>query len=89
MKKIGKMLSNNPRYRRIQKPLEAAKVCDVARTMARHRFEVISYKNGLLTVSVQSSAAAGNLQAESTEIIEKINRKIGESIVKKIRFRIV
>lgn len=88
MKKLSKFLSHNPKYQRYQKPLEAARVCEAARTMARHRFEVISYKNGLLTVSVQSPAAAGNLQAESTEIVEEINQKIGGNKVKKIRFKI-
>ena len=89
MKKIGKMLRHNPKYKRMQKPLEAAEVCDVARAISKGRFGVISFKNGLLTVSVQSSAAAANLQAESQEIIDEINQKVGKRVVEKIRFKIL
>jgi len=91
MKKISKTLSDNPRYRRLEKPLMAAEVCEAARAVGEGRFEVISYraaKDGLLTVTVESSAAAGNLQVEAAAIIEKINLKIGEKRVGKIRFKI-
>ena len=88
MKKISKFLSENPRYKRYQKPLEAAEICDRAREIAEGKYNIISFKNGLLTVSVNSSAQAGNLQAESADIIAKINQKIGENKVKRIRFKI-
>lgn len=78
----------NPRYKRYQKPLEAAKVCEAAREISEHRYSVISFKNGLLTVSCTSSAAAANLQAESQEIISQINQKVGEKVIKKIRLKI-
>lgn len=87
-KRINNILTRNPRYARLQKPLEAAKVCDIARKLANRRFGVISFKNGLLTLAVNSSAQAGNLQAESQEIIEEINQKIGERRVERIRFKI-
>lgn len=88
LKRINRDLSDNPRYRKYQKPMLAAEVCEAARAVAGDRFNVISYQNGLLTVAVESSAAAGNLQAESGEIIEKINKKIGEQKVVRIRFKI-
>lgn len=92
MKKISKIFSDNPRYRRLRKPLEAAAICDIAREISQgqyHAFSVISFRGGLLTVGVSSSAAAANLQAESSKIMAKINQKIGEDKVKRIRFKLV
>lgn len=91
MKKLSRILGDNPRYRRLQKPLEAAEVCDRARQVSEgqyHAFSIISYRGGLLTMGVGSSFEAANLQAQTSEIIEKINEKIGEEKVKRIRFRI-
>ncbi|OGD57082.1 hypothetical protein A2V71_02270 [Candidatus Berkelbacteria bacterium RBG_13_40_8] len=88
MKKIDHFLRHNPKYSRLQKPLEAARICDAARKEARGRFEVVSFKQGLLTVGVSDSSQAANLQAESQMIINEINEKVGERAVKNIRFKI-
>lgn len=73
---------------KLRKPLEAAEVCDTARSLAQGRFEVVSYKQGLLTLAVSNSSEAGNLQIESQKIIDDINTKIGQEKVKNIRFKI-
>ena len=88
MKKISKILSENPRYKRLQKPLEASYICQIADSLADDRYCAISFKNGLLTLGVTSSLAAANLQSGSAKIIDKINQKIGEDKVKRIRFKI-
>lgn len=88
MKKIDHFLRHNPKYKRLQKPLEAARICGAARTLARGRFEVISFKQGLLTLAISNSSQAANLQAENQKIIKEINQKIGERAVKNIRFKI-
>lgn len=88
MKNIHDLLSHNPRYSRYKKPLEAANVCDTARSVAEGRFGVISFRDGLLTLSVSSSAQAANLHAESFEIIAEINQKLGEEKVERVRFKI-
>lgn len=88
MKKISKFLSEDPRYRRLQKPLEAAEICQRARELSQGRYEIISFKNGLLAVSCKSSAAAANLQMESQNIIAGLNQKLGSEKVKRIRFKI-
>lgn len=89
MKKISKFLSENPRYRRLQKPLEAAEICEIARSQSQGLYEIISFKNGLLTVNPRSPAQAATLQVESENIIDKINQKIGRKAVTKIRFKII
>lgn len=88
MKRISKFFSDNPRYRRYKKPLEAAEVCDTARQVSEDEYSIISFNKGLLTISCSSSAEASNLQSESQEIIKKINQKIGEEKVKRVRFKI-
>lgn len=88
MKKIHQILSDNPRYNRYKKPLEAANICDVARAEGKGRFGVISYSRGTICLSVNSPAEAANLQAQSDELISKINQKLGEQIVKRVRFKI-
>jgi len=88
MKKIDEFLKHNPKYRALHKPLEAARICDVARLQAHGRFSVVSFRQGLLTVAVSSSAAASNLHMDSQKIIDEINQKIGENSVKRIRFKL-
>lgn len=88
MKHIKYYLSNNPRYSRYKKPLEAAHVCDMARRQANGRFGVVSFRRGLLTLSVESPAAAANLNADSEKIIKELNKKIGHKAVERLRFKI-
>lgn len=88
MRKISQIFRDDPRYRRLQKPLEAARICDEARRVSRGRFEVISYRGGLLSLGVKSPGQAANLSAESEKIIIELNQKIGSDAVKRLRFKI-
>jgi len=85
---INKHFRQIPRYARLQKPLEAANVCDAARVLADGRFGVISFKAGLLTLSALSSSAANNLQMEIYQIQKELNVKLGQELVEKIRIKI-
>lgn len=88
MDNINNFMRHNPRYNRFKKPLEAAKICDEARALACGRFGVISFRAGLLSLSVGSSSAAANLSAESQNIIDELNKKIGYKAVERVRFKI-
>ena len=88
MDKIDRFLSHNPKYLKLSKPLESARVCDTARALARDRFSVVSFRDGLLTVGTENSSAAASLQMESISIIEEINQELKEEMVKKIRFKL-
>lgn len=88
MDKVNNILKHHSKYSALRKPLEAAGVCETARVVADGRFSIISFKNGLLTVGITSSAQAMNLQAESPVIIKNINDKIGRKAVEKIRYKI-
>jgi len=89
MDHINKHFRQIPRYARLQKPLEAANVCDAARALAHGHFGIISFKAGLLTLSVSSSSAANNLQMETYQIQKELNLKLGQELVEKIRIKIV
>jgi predicted nucleic acid-binding Zn ribbon protein len=86
--KINKIIGRGGKYNKLRKPLEAAEVCGVSRGLSQGRFEVISFKNGLLTVGVANSSEAANLQMESQKIIELINKKCGKKAILNIRFKI-
>jgi len=88
MDKINKQFRHNPRYLKLRKPLEAARICGVALRLAQGRFEVISFKQGLLTLATKNSGEAANLQLESQKIIDEVNQKVGEDVVKNIRYKI-
>lgn len=89
MKKVSHFLSDNPRYNRYKKPLEAAKVCEATRELGKGRFGVISFSRGLLSLSVSSPAQMMELQAQSDGLINEINQKLRENIVERVRFKIV
>ena len=72
----------------MQKPLEAAEICDTARVLAQGKYEVVSYKNGLLTLGCFSPMLAAELQSQTLEIIKKLNDKLKRTTVEKLRFKI-
>lgn len=88
MEKIDRIINSRQNYKRLKKPLKAARVCGLAREIFKDIFEAISFKEGILTVGVSSSAEAASLHPKSEEIAEKINQKLGERTVEKIRFKI-
>ena len=89
MDKLSSIFARGGKFQRLAGPLKAAQVCDTTRGLADDRFGVLSFRDGLLTLSVESPAAAANLQSEIPELIQKVNQKIGSDSVKKIRFKTI
>lgn len=89
MDHINNSFSDNTKYQRLKKPLQAAKVCEEARKQAHARYEVISFRDGLLTIGIKNSSQAMEIQMQSQNIIEGINRELGKEMVKKIRYKII
>lgn len=88
MDNINNFMRRDPRYKSLSKPLQAANVCDTARLLADGRYDVISFKDGLLTLGSSSSSSAANLRMETYNIQNKLNEKLGQELVKKIRIKI-
>ncbi|MGA2666703.1 MAG: DciA family protein [Patescibacteria group bacterium] len=89
MEKINKILGQQSRYKRIQKPLEAASVCQAATSCIEPPYHIVSFKGGLLTVGTRTMAAAANLQMKSVQIIKCVNKKIGRELVQRLRYKII
>jgi len=89
MDKIDKFMSANRKYLGLQKPLEAARVCDTARALANGRFEIVSYKEGLLTLGFVNAIESAHFNMASQKFIEELNTKLGDQKVKRIRYKIV
>jgi predicted nucleic acid-binding Zn ribbon protein len=88
MDKIDKILTRESRYKRFQKPLEAANICAAGASCVDARYNIVSFRNGVLAVGVRSSAEAANLQMKSGQILECVNKKLGKEIVKRLRYKI-
>ena len=86
---INKILSGQSRFKRFQKPMEAARVCEAGTSCVEPRGKALSFKDGLLTVEVSSSASAANMQMESAEILECINKKLGQDLVQKLKYKVL
>ncbi len=48
----------------------------------------LSFCNGVLKIQVKNSIWASEIQLNQSKIVDKINKKIGEDIVKRLQFRI-
>lgn len=68
--------------------MEAARVCAAGNECVLPRGRAVTFKNGLLTVEIESPAAAANMQMESGQILECINKKLGKESVKRLRYKI-
>lgn len=88
MDHIDSFFKHNPRYSRLLKPLQAADVCGKARELADGHYDVISFKDGLLTLSASSPAAASNLRMKLFNIQKEMNTKLGKELVTKVRIKI-
>lgn len=78
----------------VYKQVEAARVCDFWSEVVENIFsadiakksKALKCKGSVITVAVLSSVLAQEFKFKEEEIIEKINKKAGAEIVKKIRF---
>lgn len=66
----------------------AIKVENEVKKGAPRWVEMISFKDGKLTLSVPSPSHAQELYLKSRELIRKINEGVGGKTVEKIRFRV-
>ena len=86
--KIGEILSRHINAMGLSKQFAAARVCAVANEAGKGEFEVVSYKNGVLKVHVDSGARAHLIKLREVEILRNINKKLGKDVVKRLVFDI-
>lgn len=67
---------------------QAAEVCDAARKVMGGECRVVSFTGGTLKLSAPDSAKAHLLRLKQQQIIDDVNKELGEDKIKKIRFSI-
>lgn len=91
---IKNILDRNIREAGIKQPVTAAIVCGEFNKVAveiigdkiKDKAKALYVKNRTLTVAVLSSVIGQELKLHEKEILEKVNKKIGENAVDRIRF---
>jgi len=86
--KADNILNRHANRYGLKKSLDAAMICFKAKEVANSMFEPISFRNGILKVKVENSIKAQEIQLNSSQIIKKINQKVGFYVIKKIIFQI-
>lgn len=65
----------------------ASQICFFASEYGKGSFEATSFSKGVLKLSCKDSIDAGEVQMMSEEIITHVNKKVGKTIVSKIRIQ--
>lgn len=86
--KVDEIIDRRAKYYGLHDQIEAARICFEAKRLYTIQLEPISFKNGILTVSVKKSTEAQELQFKEKEVIKKLNQKIGQEVVKHLKFRL-
>jgi len=85
---VSKLLEKKIKKRESPNPFLSSAVCWHALKTGKDLFKPISFKDGVLLVSVSDSSSASAVQLSQAQIIEEINQKLGQGIVKKIRIKV-
>lgn len=87
--KINNLVSNRMNKHGFREQAEAARICFEADKLYSHLFNVISFRDGVLTVSVKNNIEAQQIQMQSKKIIDSLNKKLENDIIKRIKFRVL
>ena len=85
--KIGQTLQNRARKSSKANILSASTVCYFALQISDGLFVPLCFKNGTLFIKTQNPSASSNIMLSQVEIIKKINDKVGNNLVKKIKIK--
>ncbi|MCX6806555.1 MAG: DciA family protein [Candidatus Berkelbacteria bacterium] len=86
--KFSTLLDKKMKKKGIANSLLASRVCYQALIASDGLFNPISFKDGTLLVGVSSSASAAALQLSKSQVIQKINHKLDQEIVKNIKIKV-
>jgi hypothetical protein len=81
---LGDALARRLNRHGLLKNFFAAKVCEAAKKISKGEFEPVSFRNGALKVTVNSSGRGHILKLKQKEFIEKINTELGKEQVERI-----
>lgn len=85
MDRINKFLNNALAKKGLLREARGAQICFYAGEWTRLPFTPISFSRGVLKVSVTSPTLAGELKMQEEDLIDFINRKMGDKLVRELR----
>jgi len=91
---LKKLLPKSIRRAGVGRQVEAVSALEIFSAAAREilgeeiagQTKPLYFKNGIITVACLSSLIMQELQYREREIVEKINKQIGEDIIKKLNY---
>lgn len=86
MDDLKKHLDKKLRSLGILKLAQSAWVVLKANELNQGQYQVVSFKEGVLTIKTKTQSQASHLLLESQKIINEINQALKEPLVKRIRF---
>ncbi len=95
-KKIKDIIPSSLSRYGLDRQAQASFVCFIFKEAIKEKWgeevskniQPLSFKNGVLRIKVSDSIMASEIQLNQFEITNKINKKIGKDIVKRLQFRI-
>lgn len=78
-------LLGNKRHKQV---LTAALMVNFAQRVLGGRAQVISVKNGVIKLKVESSVQASEIKMSESGLIEEINLKVGKDTIKKVSYKV-
>lgn len=78
-------LLGNKRHKQV---LTAALMVNFAQRILGDRAQVLSIKNGVIKLKVESSVKASEIKMTEKELIDQINLKLGKDTVKKMSYKV-
>jgi len=85
MEKLDKILMSALAKKKLSGTVRSAQICFYADEWGDGRFQAISFLRGVLKVSVNSSPAASELEIQKEDLIDSVNKRLGQNSVRSVR----
>jgi len=85
MEKLDKILASALAKKKLSGTVRSAQICFYADEWGNGRFQAISFSRGILKVAVNSSPAASELEIQKENLIENLNKRLGNKVVHSVR----
>lgn len=88
MDKLDKIIKIMVNKRGLKKATDAARICYLANTWAKGRFEAISFDRGALKLRADNHCAAQEAQMLEEELLEYLEEILESKIVLRVRWQV-
>lgn len=84
MERLGDIL----RYTKPSHTLTAALICARAQEIIGNKGKVVSCDKGVLKIAVKDNYQAAEIAQNNIDLINRINQRLGQGLIKRLRFTI-